>query len=321
MTESFQQLFEQSLASQQIRPGQILTGTVVDVNADVVIVSVGLKSEAVIPIDQFRNDNGEIEVTVGQEVEVALDAVEDGSGETRLSREKAKRARTWTRLEEAFTKGEIVKGVINGRVKGGFTVELDNVRAFLPGSLVDVRPVRDPSYLEGKELEFKVIKLDQRRNNVVVSRRAVVEQEYSAERSQLLDNLKEGDVVKGVVKNLTDYGAFVDLGGIDIGDSNALIMDASAELRASLGRVAPLVQFGGGAIRREVSVAGISADGTDFHVSAGIGVDIPIASNVGLRLMAKDHYGKADFGGVGEFRARTRDIHALAITGGLQITF
>ena len=215
MTESFQQLFEQSLANQQFKPGQILTGTVVDVNADVVIVSVGLKSEAVIPADQFRDENGVIDVQIGQEVEVALDAVEDGSGETRLSREKAKRARTWTRLEEAFTKGEIVKGVINGRVKGGFSVELDNVRAFLPGSLVDVRPLRDPSYLEGKELEFKVIKLDQRRNNVVVSRRAVVEQEYSAERSQLLDNLTEGDVVKGAVKNLTDYGAFVDLGGID----------------------------------------------------------------------------------------------------------
>src|SRR5687767_1835960 len=215
MTESFQQLFEQSLASQQIKPGQILTGTVVDMNDDVVIVSVGLKSEAVIPLDQFRNESGQVEVSIGEEVEVALDAVEDGSGETRLSREKAKRARTWTRLEEAFTKGEIVKGIINGRVKGGFTVELDNVRAFLPGSLVDVRPVRDPSYLEGKELEFKVIKLDQRRNNVVVSRRAVVEQEYSAERSALLDNLKEGDVVKGTVKNLTDYGAFVDLSGID----------------------------------------------------------------------------------------------------------
>jgi small subunit ribosomal protein S1 len=215
MTESFEQLFEQSLASQQIRPGQILTGIVVDVNADVVIVSVGLKSEAVIPAEQFRNERGELEVTIGEEVEVALDAVEDGSGETRLSREKAKRARTWTRLEQAFQNSEIVNGIINGRVKGGFTVELDNVRAFLPGSLVDVRPVRDPAYLEGKMLEFKVIKLDQRRNNVVVSRRAVVEQEYSAERSQLLDNLKEGDVVKGVVKNLTDYGAFVDLGGID----------------------------------------------------------------------------------------------------------
>jgi small subunit ribosomal protein S1 len=215
MTESFEQLFEQSLASQQIRPGQILTGIVVDVNADVVIVSVGLKSEAVIPAEQFRNERGELEVTIGEEVEVALDAVEDGSGETRLSREKAKRARTWTRLEQAFQNSEIVNGIINGRVKGGFTVELDNVRAFLPGSLVDVRPVRDPAYLEGKMLEFKVIKLDQRRNNVVVSRRAVVEQEYSAERSQLLDNLKEGDVIKGVVKNLTDYGAFVDLGGID----------------------------------------------------------------------------------------------------------
>ena len=215
MTESFQQLFEQSLASQQIRPGQILTGIVVDLNPDVVIVSVGLKSEAVIPAEQFRNERGEVEVAIGDEIEVALDAVEDGSGETRLSREKAKRARTWTRLEQAFQNGEIVNGIINGRVKGGFTVELDNVRAFLPGSLVDVRPVRDPAYLEGKMLEFKVIKLDQRRNNVVVSRRAVVEQEYSAERSQLLDNLKEGDVVKGVVKNLTDYGAFVDLGGID----------------------------------------------------------------------------------------------------------
>ncbi len=215
MTESFAQLFEQSLASQQIRPGQILIGTIVDVNDDVVIVSVGLKSEAVIPAEQFKNDDGIVDVVIGQEVEVALDAVEDGSGETRLSREKAKRARTWTRLEKAFEDGEIVTGMINGRVKGGFTVDLENVRAFLPGSLVDVRPVRDPAYLEGKELEFKVIKLDQRRNNVVVSRRAVVEQEYSAERSELLDNLKEGDIVKGVVKNLTDYGAFVDLGGID----------------------------------------------------------------------------------------------------------
>jgi len=215
MTESFAQLFEESLASQQIRPGQILTGTVVAVTPDVVIVSVGLKSEAVIPSEQFRNESGELDVAVGDEVEVALDAVEDGSGATRLSREKAKRARTWTRLETAFEKGEVVSGIINGRVKGGFTVEIENIRAFLPGSLVDVRPVRDPSSLEGKPLEFKVIKLDQKRNNVVVSRRAVVEQEYSAERSALLDNLKEGDVVKGVVKNLTDYGAFVDLGGID----------------------------------------------------------------------------------------------------------
>jgi small subunit ribosomal protein S1 len=215
MTESFAELFEQSIASQRIRPGTILNGLIVEVGQDYVIVNVGLKSEAVIPSDQFKNEKGEIEVTVGETVEVALDSVEDGSGETRLSREKAKRARTWTRLETAFEKQEIVIGVITGRVKGGFTVEVDNVRAFLPGSLVDVRPVRDPSYLENKPLEFKVIKLDQKRNNVVVSRRAVVEQEYSAERSALLDNLQEGAAVKGVVKNLTDYGAFVDLGGID----------------------------------------------------------------------------------------------------------
>jgi small subunit ribosomal protein S1 len=215
MTESFAELFEQSIASQRIRPGTILNGLIVEVGQDYVIVNVGLKSEAVIPSDQFKNEKGEIEVAVGETVEVALDSVEDGSGETRLSREKAKRARTWTRLETAFEKQEVVSGVITGRVKGGFTVEIDNVRAFLPGSLVDVRPVRDPSYLENKPLEFKVIKLDQKRNNVVVSRRAVVEQEYSAERSALLDNLQEGAAVKGVVKNLTDYGAFVDLGGID----------------------------------------------------------------------------------------------------------
>ncbi|WP_405233378.1 30S ribosomal protein S1 [Lentisalinibacter salinarum] len=215
MSESFAELFEESIASQQIKPGSILNGMVVSVNEDVVIVNAGLKSEAVIPAEQFQNENGEVDVQVGDTVEVALDAVEDGFGETRLSREKAIRARTWTHLEDAFEKGEIVNGVINGRVKGGFTVEIDNVRAFLPGSLVDVRPVRDPSYLEGKVLEFKVIKLDQRRNNVVVSRRAVVEEEYSAEREALLESLQEGHVVKGIVKNLTDYGAFVDLGGID----------------------------------------------------------------------------------------------------------
>jgi small subunit ribosomal protein S1 len=213
--ESFASMFEESLASQRIKPGAILMGRVVEVGPDVVIVNAGLKSEAVIPVEQFKNDRGEIEVSVGDDVEVALDSVEDGNGETRLSREKAKRARTWSRLEQAFEKQEIVKGIINGRVKGGFTVEIDFVRAFLPGSLVDVRPVRDPSYLEGKTLEFKVIKLDQKRNNVVVSRRAVVEQEYSAERSELLEKLQEGAVVKGTVKNLTDYGAFVDLGGID----------------------------------------------------------------------------------------------------------
>ncbi len=215
MSESFAELFEESFASQQIKSGAIITGTVVAVNDDVVLISAGLKSEAVIPIDQFYNDKGEAEVSVGDEFEVALEAVEDGFGETKLSREKAVRARTWIELEKSFEKSEVVTGIINGRVKGGFTVEIDNVRAFLPGSLVDVRPVRDPAYLEGKSLEFKVIKLDQRRNNVVVSRRAVVEQEYSAEREELLESLQEGNTVKGMVKNLTDYGAFVDLGGID----------------------------------------------------------------------------------------------------------
>jgi len=215
MSESFAELFEESFASQQIKPGSIITGIVVAVNDDVVIVSAGLKSEAVIPIEQFKNDKTEGGISVGDEVEVALDAVEDGFGETKLSREKAIRARTWIDLEEAFEAGKVVEGIINGRVKGGFTVEIDNVRAFLPGSLVDVRPVRDPAYLEGKSLEFKVIKLDKRRNNVVVSRRAVVEQEYSAEREALLEGLQEGNTVKGIVKNLTDYGAFVDLGGID----------------------------------------------------------------------------------------------------------
>jgi len=215
MSESFAELLEQSLATQQIKPGAILTGKVVDINNDVVIVNAGLKSEAVIPSSQFLNEKGELEVKVGDEVEVALDTVEDGFGETRLSREKAKRTRTWARLEKAFEEGSIVTGTISGRVRGGFTVDIDLVRAFLPGSLVDVRPIRDPVALEGQTLEFKVIKLDQKRNNVVVSRRAVVEEEYSAEREQLLKTLEEGAVLKGVVKNLTDYGAFVDLGGID----------------------------------------------------------------------------------------------------------
>ncbi|MCH7894684.1 MAG: 30S ribosomal protein S1 [Proteobacteria bacterium] len=215
MTESFAELFEESLATQKMKPGTILTGSVVSISPEAVIVHAGLKSEAVIPAHQFRNEKGEMEVEVGDKVEVALDAVEDGFGETRLSREKAKRARTWARLEESFNNEEIVTGVITGRVKGGFTVEIEFVRAFLPGSLVDIRPVRDPSYLEGKPLEFKVIKLDQKRNNVVVSRRAVVEQEFSAEREEMLNNLQDGNVVKGVVKNLTEYGAFVDLGGID----------------------------------------------------------------------------------------------------------
>ena len=215
MSESFAELFEESLANKEMRPGTIVTGTVVDIQPDAVIVNAGLKSEGVIPIEQFKNSLGELEVAVGDAVEVSLDAVEDGFGATRLSREKAKRAQVWKRLEKAFEEGEIVKGVISGKVKGGFTVDIEDIRAFLPGSLVDVRPVRDTTYLEGKELEFKVIKLDQRRNNVVVSRRAVVETEYSAEREELLESLQEGAQVKGIVKNLTDYGVFVDLGGID----------------------------------------------------------------------------------------------------------
>ena len=215
MSESFAQLFEESLAHTEMRPGAIVTGTVIDVTSEFVIVSAGLKSEGVIPADQFRNDKGEIDIKPGDVVEVALDTVEDGFGETRLSREKAKRAKAWGELERAFEAGETVTGMISGKVKGGFTVDLQEIRAFLPGSLVDVRPVRDTAYLEGKELEFKLIKLDPRRNNVVVSRRAVVEKEYSAEREELLKNLQEGMVVKGIVKNLTDYGAFLDLGGID----------------------------------------------------------------------------------------------------------
>ena len=215
MSESFAELFEESLAQTNMRPGSLLMATVVDVRDDLVIVNAGLKSEGVIPAQQFTDENGDLAIDVGDTVEVALDAVEDGFGETRVSREKARRVRAWAQLEEAFEAGETVKGHITGKVKGGFTVDLNGIRAFLPGSLVDVRPVRDTSYLEGKELEFKVIKLDQRRNNVVVSRRAVVESEYSAEREELLKNLQEGQTVKGVVKNLTDYGAFLDLGGID----------------------------------------------------------------------------------------------------------
>ncbi len=215
MSESFAELFEQSLAQTDMRPGSIVTAQVVAIDGEDVIVNAGLKSEAVIPLRQFTNDDGDIDVNVGDEVEVALDAVEDGSGETRLSREKAKRARAWRVLEAAYEGSETVNGQISGKVKGGFTVDLGHIRAFLPGSLVDIRPVRDTTYLEGKDLEFKVIKLDARRNNVVVSRRAVVEEEYSAEREALLEKLQEGQTLKGIVKNLTDYGAFVDLGGID----------------------------------------------------------------------------------------------------------
>jgi len=215
MSESFADLFNESLARTDMRPGAIVMGYVVAIQSEHVVINAGLKSEAVIPLSEFLSEGGDLEVQVGDEVEVALDAVEDGFGETRLSREKAKRAHAWRHLEKAFESGSTVNGVISGKVKGGFTVDLKHIRAFLPGSLVDIRPVRDTSYLEGRDLEFKVIKLDERRNNVVVSRRAVVEEEYSAEREALLERLQEGQVLKGIVKNLTDYGAFVDLGGID----------------------------------------------------------------------------------------------------------
>jgi small subunit ribosomal protein S1 len=215
MIESFAELLEENLDQKKLKPGAIITATVVDISPDVVIVDAGLKSEGVVPIEQFLNEQGVAEVAIGDRVDVAVESVADGLGETRLSREKAKRAQSWLKLERAFESGSTVKGTMSGKVKGGYTVEIDDIRAFLPGSLVDVRPVRDTSYLEGKEIEFKVIKLDQKRNNVVVSRRAVVESESTAERQALLENLQEGQVVRGIVKNLTDYGAFVDLGGLD----------------------------------------------------------------------------------------------------------
>ena len=215
MSESFAELFEESQKIQLMQSGSIVTGTIVDIAGDWVIVDAGLKSEGFIPLEQFVNEQGEVTINVGDDVQVALEAVEDGWGETKLSREKAKRAESWQILEAAFSAEEVVKGLINGKVKGGFTVDINGIRAFLPGSLVDVRPVRDTLHLEGKELEFKVIKLDQKRNNVVVSRRSVLEAENSAEREALLENLQEGQEVKGTVKNLTDYGAFVDLGGVD----------------------------------------------------------------------------------------------------------
>ena len=217
MSESFAELFEESLKTLNLQAGSIITGVIVDIDyqARWVTVHAGLKSEALIPLEQFYNDAGDLTINVGDEVHVALDSVEDGFGETKLSREKAKRAECWIVLEAAFAAEEVVKGVINGKVKGGFTVDVNGIRAFLPGSLVDVRPVRDTTHLEGKELEFKVIKLDQKRNNVVVSRRSVLEAENSAEREALLESLQEGQQVKGIVKNLTDYGAFVDLGGVD----------------------------------------------------------------------------------------------------------
>jgi small subunit ribosomal protein S1 len=213
MTESFASLFEETFASQNIKTGSIIKATIIAIDSEFVTVSAGLKSEAIIPISQFRSEKDEI--SIGDEIEVSLDSFEDGFGETKLSREKALRARSWINLQESHDEDKVINGFISGRVKGGFTVEIEGIRAFLPGSLVDVRPVRDPSYLEGKTVELKVIKVDKQRNNVVVSRKAVVETEFSEERSQLLENIKEGSKATGIIKNLTDYGAFVDLGGID----------------------------------------------------------------------------------------------------------
>ncbi|WP_288024336.1 S1 RNA-binding domain-containing protein, partial [Thauera sp.] len=213
--DSFAALFEESLALQEMRAGEVITAEVVRIDQNFVVVNAGLKSESYVPIEEFRNDRGELEVNVGDFVHVAIDALEDGYGETRLSREKAKRIAAWNDLEKALNEGSLVKGVITGRVKGGLTVMTNSIRAFLPGSLVDMRPVKDTTPYEGKTLEFKVIKLDRKRNNVVMSRRAVLEATADKDREKLLENLKEGTTVKGVVKNITDYGAFVDLGGID----------------------------------------------------------------------------------------------------------
>ena len=215
MSESFAELFEESLNTIEMSPGSIVMGTVIDIEEDWIIVHAGLKSEGVIPKSQFLDEEGNCDLNIGDQVKVAMEIVDDGFGETRLSREKARRAESWSALEDANETGEIITGVINGKVKGGFTVEVADIRAFLPGSLIDLRPLRDTAHLEGKPLEFKVIKLDQKRNNVVVSRRAVLEQENSHERDALLASIEEGQNVKGIVKNLTDYGAFVDLGGVD----------------------------------------------------------------------------------------------------------
>jgi len=215
MSESFADLFEESLQDLAMTPGTLVTGEVVDIDSDWVTVNAGLKSEAVIPRSQFLNDANELEIAIGDSVKVALEAVEDGFGETKLSREKAKRAEAWEVLQSKFEAEEVVKGYISGKVKGGFTVNVNNIQGFLPGSLVDVRPVRDVDHLEGKELEFKLIKLDQKRNNVVVSRRAVLQEANSEKRDEILASLAEGQVVKGYVKNLTNYGAFIDLGGVD----------------------------------------------------------------------------------------------------------
>ncbi len=213
--ESFAALFEESLARKEMRVGEVITAEVIRVDDNYVVVNAGLKSESYIPVEEFHNERGEIEAKPGEFVKVAIEALEDGHGETRLSRDKAKRLAAWLDLEEALEKGSVVSGLINGKVKGGLTVTLNGIRAFLPGSLVDVRPVKDTTPYENKQMEFKVIKLDRKRNNVVVSRRAVLEAAQGAERHALLASLQEGSVVKGIVKNITDYGAFVDLGGID----------------------------------------------------------------------------------------------------------
>ena len=214
-SESFAALFEESLTHQEMRTGEVITAEVISIDANMVIVNAGLKSESLIPIEEFKNDRGELEVKVGDFVKVAIDALEDGFGSTKLSRDKAKRLAAWSDLDEALEKGTIIQGVVNGKVKGGLTVMVNGIRAFLPGSLVDIRPVKDTTPYENKEMEFKVIKLDRKRNNVVVSRRAVMEAAQGVERQSLLESLQEGSVVKGIVKNITDYGAFVDLGGID----------------------------------------------------------------------------------------------------------
>ncbi len=215
MSESFAELFEESLSTIEMAPGAIVTGKVVDIDNEMVVVHAGLKSEGVIPKNEFLDESGMFSLAIGDQVKVAMEVVDDGWGETRMSREKAKRAETWEMLEDAYEHTKVVNGVINGKVKGGFTVDVKDIRAFLPGSLVDIRPLRETAHLEGRPLEFQVIKLDQKRNNVVVSRRAVLEQENSEERELLLASLQEGMDLKGVVKNLTGYGAFVDLGGID----------------------------------------------------------------------------------------------------------
>jgi small subunit ribosomal protein S1 len=215
MNEDFSILIEESISKLQVKSGAIINGFVIDIKKDLVIVNAGLKSEGMIPIDQFMGFDGKLEVKVGDSVEVTVDAIEDGFGETKLSREKAKKARAWVSLSEAFEEKKILEGRITGKVKGGFTVDLADIKAFLPGSLIDVRPVRETTYLEGKDLEFIVIKIDKKRNNVVVSRKAVLESENSEERDELISNLEEGVVVKGIVKNITDYGAFLDLGGVD----------------------------------------------------------------------------------------------------------